>query len=79
MRAWTFLIAALVVAAFPARPPQAANAAQIQQIWMITDQCRKESFVKFPDQTSEGQQQRNKYVKACKIKRLGSASSIGQD
>ena len=79
MRLCTFLIAALVVAAVPVRAPRAANAAQIQHVWIVTDQCRKESFVKFPDQTSEGQQQRNKYVKACKIKRLGSASSLGQD
>ena len=79
MRLCMVLIAALVVAALPARAPQAANAAQIQQVWLVTDQCRKESFVKFPDQTSEGQQQRNKYVKACKIRRLGTAAPLGQD
>ena len=67
MRLCLVLIIMVLSAALSVRAPQAATALQVEQVWKIIDQCRKESFVKFPDQTSQGQQQRDKYVKACKV------------
>ena len=77
MRLCLVLIAIVFSAALPARAPQAANALQVEQAWKILDQCRKEAFAKFPDQTSQGQQQRDKYVKACKAAR--GVAPLGQD
>ena len=79
MRRCVFLIAMVLGASLPVHAPQAATALQMQQTWAIIDQCRKESFSKFPDQTKEGQQQRDKYVKACKIRHFGSAAPLGRD
>ena len=79
MRRCVFLIAMVLGASLPVHAAQAATAIQMQQTWAIVDQCRKESFSKFPDQTKEGQQQRDKYVKACKIRHFGSAAPLGQD
>ena len=80
MRACCCLIALVLGAALPVRAPQAANALQMQQTWAILDQWRKESFQKFPDQTKEGQQQRDRYVKECKSRRgNGQAAPLGQN
>ena len=80
MRRCMFFIAVLLGASLPVRAPQAANAVQIEQTWAILDQCRKESSQKFPDQTKEGQQQRDRYVKECKSRRgNGQAAPLGQN
>jgi hypothetical protein len=31
------------------------------------DRCQKESLLKFPDLTKEGEEQRKKYVKTCQM------------
>ena len=70
----------IVLGATPLHAPQAASALQMQQTWAILDECRKESFAKFPDQTEEGQQQRDRYVKECKARRgNGQAATLGRD
>jgi hypothetical protein len=80
MRRLAFLAIIVLGAAPPLHAPQAANALQMQQAWAILDQCRKESFTKFPDQTEEGQQQRDRYVRECKARRgNGQAATLGRD
>ena len=80
MRRLVFLTAMVFAAVPPLHAPRAANSLQMQQTWAILDQCRKESSQKFPDQTKEGQQQRDRYVKACTARRgNGQAAPLGQD
>jgi hypothetical protein len=79
MRIVLLLIVASVIVALPLRAGHALTAAQVQNTWTVVDKCRKESFLKFPDQTTEGQQQRDKYIRECKIRHLGNAAPLGPE
>lgn len=69
MRHLALTIAAVAAASIlPLRAATAGNLApDQQQTWKNMDSCYKQSFLKFPDQTKEGEEQRKKFVKTCQI------------
>jgi hypothetical protein len=70
------VVATILAIALPAGSARAGNAQQVQNVWVVIDKCRRESFEKFPDQTPDGIQQRDRYVKQCKILRLGANAPV---
>jgi hypothetical protein len=62
------LLIALMALAFLVGPAAAGTLDPTKkQTWSVMDRCHKESLLKFPDLTKEGEEQRKNYVRTCQI------------
>jgi hypothetical protein len=71
VRRIVFAGALILLGAGLAPASHAQNAATLDKNWSLVDKCKKESFVKYPDQTSDGLEKRRVYVKLCVDKNVG--------
>jgi hypothetical protein len=64
------LLIALMALSVPLGSAAAASLdATKRQAWSSMDRCHKESLLKFPDLTKDGEEQRKNYVRTCQIAR----------
>jgi hypothetical protein len=71
MGARTLAIVIVLLYGLSMREVIAGSVTPQQQIWHLVDKCKKDAFTKFPDQTKEGLEQRQKYEKQCQFASFG--------
>jgi hypothetical protein len=75
MRHPAILVVAVGLLALAPRLAGSANLdSSKQQAWTTMDKCNKDAFVKFPDQTKEGEAQRRAFIRTCQIGRTQNSS-----